>query len=99
MYQNPMLKEGSLLDKVIVVTGGGSGLGKAMTRYFLDLGAKVVITSRNMERLEQAKIELEKKTGGIVLPGAAIGVAEQALAEKVPAAMPALRDLFSVRPA
>ena len=67
MYQKPMLKEGSLKDQVIVVTGGGSGLGKAMTTYFLELGAHVVITSRNMEKLEKAKLELEKKTGGSVL--------------------------------
>ncbi len=62
-----MLKEGSLKDLVIVVTGGGSGLGKAMSTYFLELGAHVVITSRNIEKLNKAKIELEEKTGGKVL--------------------------------
>jgi len=67
-YQKPMLKEGSLDDKVIVITGGGSGLGKAMTTYFLELGAKVVITSRNIEKLQNVQIELEEKTGGKVLP-------------------------------
>jgi NAD(P)-dependent dehydrogenase (short-subunit alcohol dehydrogenase family) len=67
MYQKPMLKEGSLKNNVIVVTGGGSGLGKAMTTYFLELGAKVVITSRNLEKLEKVKLELEEKTGGSVL--------------------------------
>lgn len=68
MYQEPMLKDGSLNGMSIVVTGGGSGLGKAMTTYFLELGAKVVITSRNIEKLEKVKIELEEKTGGTVLP-------------------------------
>jgi len=63
-----MLKEGSLDKMVIVVTGGGSGLGKAMTTYFLELGAKVVITSRNLEKLQKVKLELEEKTGGSVLP-------------------------------
>ena len=67
-YTEPMLREGSLKDKVFVVTGGGSGLGKAMTKYFLELGAKVVISSRNMEKLEKAKLELESQTGGEVLP-------------------------------
>jgi len=62
-----MLKEGSLKDNVIVVTGGGSGLGKAMTTYFLELGAHVVITSRNIEKLNSVKLELEEKTGGKVL--------------------------------
>ena len=60
-YQKPMLKEGSLKGKVIVITGGGSGLGKAMTTYFLELGAYVTITSRNIEKLEKVKIELEEK--------------------------------------
>ena len=67
MYQEPMLKEGSLKNQVIVVTGGGSGLGAAMTRYFLELGAKVVITSRNIEKLKRAKTDMEDKTGGEVL--------------------------------
>ena len=67
-FNKPMLKEGSLDDQVIVVTGGGSGLGKAMTTYFLELGAKVVISSRNLEKLENTAKELEEKTGGKVLP-------------------------------
>ena len=67
-FNKPMLKEGSLDDQVIVVTGGGSGLGKAMTTYFLELGAKVVISSRNLEKLKNTAKELEEKTGGKVLP-------------------------------
>ena len=63
----PMLKEDALKNKVAVVTGGGSGLGKAMTKYFLQLGAKVVITSRNLEKLQQTAKELEDETGGKVL--------------------------------
>ena len=67
-FNKPMLKEGSLDDQVIVVTGGGSGLGKAMTTYFLELGAKVVISSRNIDKLKNTAKELEEKTGGKVLP-------------------------------
>ena len=59
MYQKPMLKEGSLKDQVIVVTGGGSGLGKAMTSYFLELGAHCVITSRNIEKLKNTAKEFD----------------------------------------
>ena len=47
-----MLRDDALKGKVIVVTGGGSGLGKAMTRYFMELGAKVAITSRNLDKLK-----------------------------------------------
>jgi len=66
-YTKPMLKEGSLQDQVLVVTGGGSGLGKAMSTYFLELGAKVAITSRNIEKLDKTAAEMREKTGGEVL--------------------------------
>lgn len=66
-YTQSMLREGALQDKVVIVTGGGSGLGKAMTKYFLQLGAKVVITSRNLEKLQATAAELETETGGKVL--------------------------------
>ncbi len=66
-YTEGMLQEEALKEKVILVTGGGSGLGKAMSRYFLTLGAKVVITSRNLEKLENTALELEKETGGKVI--------------------------------
>ena len=63
-YTEQMLREDALKDKIIVVTGGGSGLGKSMTRYFLQLGAKVAITSRNLEKLEGTAEELSNETGG-----------------------------------
>ena len=66
-HTDKMLREGSLEGKVIVVTGGGSGLGKAMTSYFLELGAKVAITSRKLEKLEAAAKELRDATGGEML--------------------------------
>ena len=67
-YSEKMLRDDALKGKTIVVTGGGSGLGKSMTTYFLELGANVVITSRNIEKLETVKDELEAQTGGTVLP-------------------------------
>lgn len=67
-YQDKMLRDDALKGKTYVVTGGGSGLGKSMTKYLLELGAQVVITSRNFEKLEKAKEELEAETGGKVLP-------------------------------
>ncbi|WP_298529051.1 SDR family oxidoreductase [uncultured Christiangramia sp.] len=63
-----MLRDDALAGKTIVVTGGGSGLGKSMTTYFLELGANVAITSRNMEKLEKVVKELEEQTGGRCLP-------------------------------
>jgi NAD(P)-dependent dehydrogenase (short-subunit alcohol dehydrogenase family) len=67
-FSEKMLRDNALEDKVIVVTGGGSGLGKAMTRYFLELGAKVAITSRDLDKLKNTAAELEKETGSICLP-------------------------------
>lgn len=68
MFNQPMLKEDALSGKVIIVTGGGTGLGKSMSRYFLELGAKVVITSRKLDVLEETAKELSEATGGEVLP-------------------------------
>ena len=67
-YTDKMLRDNALEGKVIVVTGGGSGLGKAMTKYFLELGAKVAISSRDLEKLKTTAAELEQETGGSCLP-------------------------------
>ena len=64
MYTDKMLRDNALENKVIVVTGGGSGLGRSMTKYFMELGAKVAITSRDLEKLKTTAAELEKETGG-----------------------------------
>lgn len=63
-HKDKMLRDDALSGKTIVVTGGGSGLGKSMTKYFLELGAKVAITSRNIEKLKNTARELEKETSG-----------------------------------
>lgn len=66
-YNSPMLRDGSLKGKTIVITGGGTGLGKAMGLYFLKLGANLVITSRKQDVLQKTADEMEEKTGGKVL--------------------------------
>lgn len=67
-YTNGMLRDDALKGKNIVVTGGGSGLGKAMTTYFLKLGAQVAITSRNIDKLETVAKELTEETGSKCVP-------------------------------
>jgi NAD(P)-dependent dehydrogenase (short-subunit alcohol dehydrogenase family) len=67
-FSAKMLRDDALNGKVIVITGGGSGLGKAMTKYFMELGAKVAITSRDIEKLKTTSAELEAETGGTCLP-------------------------------
>ena len=67
-YIQPMLKEDSLKGKTIVVTGGGTGLGKSMSKYFLELGADVIIASRKFDVLNQTAMELKDVTKGNILP-------------------------------
>jgi len=67
-YTEGMLREGSLKGKNILITGGGTGLGRAMGEYFLELGANLVITSRKLEVLEETAKEMMSKSGGKVIP-------------------------------
>lgn len=66
-YTEGMLREGALKGKTILVTGGGTGLGKSMGMYFLRLGANLVITSRKLDVLQATAKEMEQETGGKVL--------------------------------
>jgi NAD(P)-dependent dehydrogenase (short-subunit alcohol dehydrogenase family) len=68
MYNQAMLRDDALKGKTIVITGGGTGLGRAMGTYFLKLGANLVITSRKLDVLQKAALEMESETGGLVLP-------------------------------
>ena len=59
-----MFNENLLSTKRILITGGGTGLGKAMARRFLQLGATVYICGRREEVLEQTAAELNAATNG-----------------------------------
>ena len=61
-----MFKEDLLKGKRILVTGGGSGLGKEMSRYFLKYGAEVLICGRRVGVLEETAKELMDEQGGTV---------------------------------
>ena len=68
IYSQPMLKEGALRGKVILITGGGTGLGKSMGKYFAELGADLIICSRKIDVLEKTAKEIESLCGTKVLP-------------------------------
>ena len=53
-----MFKDNLLQGKRILVTGGGTGLGKEMSRYFLKYGAEVIICGRRGAVLESTAEEL-----------------------------------------
>ena len=59
-----MFKDDLLAGKRILVTGGGTGLGRSMTERYLELGAEVVICGRRGGVLEEAAAEMHEKTGG-----------------------------------
>ena len=60
MFQSNLLK-----DKVILITGGGTGLGKSMALGFSKLGAKLVLCGRREDMLKEVSHEI-KKGGGEV---------------------------------
>lgn len=62
-----MLRPDALKGRTIIITGGGTGLGKSMGKYFLELGANLVITSRKKEVIDKTAAELTEATGGQVL--------------------------------
>jgi NAD(P)-dependent dehydrogenase (short-subunit alcohol dehydrogenase family) len=61
-----MFRTDHLKDKLILITGGGTGLGKGMAQRFLELGATVHICGRRVEVLEQTAAELSEKTQGVI---------------------------------
>jgi short-subunit dehydrogenase len=55
MFDKELLK-----GKSIIITGGGTGLGKSMATRFAELGANLVITSRRQEVIDSTAEELRK---------------------------------------
>ncbi|XP_042597344.1 2,4-dienoyl-CoA reductase [(3E)-enoyl-CoA-producing], mitochondrial-like [Cyprinus carpio] len=61
-----MLLPGTYKNKVAFITGGGTGLGKAMTTTLSSLGAECVIASRNLDVLKKTADEITQQTGNKV---------------------------------
>jgi NAD(P)-dependent dehydrogenase (short-subunit alcohol dehydrogenase family) len=63
MFTNDLLQ-----SKRVLITGGGTGLGKGMARRFLELGAVVYICGRRKEVLDETSAELGRRTGAPIHP-------------------------------
>src|SRR5699024_8638264 len=60
------MEEFLMKNKTVIVTGGSSGMGKGMAQRFANDGANVMITGRNVEKLEAAKAEMLQTATGKV---------------------------------
>ncbi|KIL53143.1 3-oxoacyl-ACP reductase FabG [Jeotgalibacillus campisalis] len=69
-----------LQDKVALITGGASGIGKAATELFLEQGARVVIADYNQEQGEQLISALEHHQANVVFCRTDVSKADQAKA-------------------
>src|SRR4030088_3480003 len=61
-----MFEKGLLAGKRILVSGGGTGLGAAMGRRFVELGAELIICGRRLELLEATAVQIRSDLGGKV---------------------------------
>src|SRR5262245_3936406 len=61
-----MLPPDTLKDQVAIITGGGTGLGRAMALEYSRLGAKLVLASRSQEHLDPTVAELRQAGGDAI---------------------------------
>lgn len=85
------------MSRIVLVTGGGKGIGAAITSSFLDQGCEVVLVSRTRETLEKAMHDFSMP--GFRLHGHTVDVSDheqvKALAEKLTGSLPRLDVLVN----
>jgi NAD(P)-dependent dehydrogenase (short-subunit alcohol dehydrogenase family) len=65
-------------DKVVLITGGGGGIGRAAARRFLDQGASLVLSGTRLDKLADAQAELDPSGERTLLVAGQIATREQA---------------------
>lgn len=74
-------------NKIAIITGSGTGIGKAIATKFIENGASVIILGRRKEPLEQAAVELEgkipKDSGATVRVFSSVDVADKTAINKM----------------
>ena len=86
-----MGNKNTYVDKVVVITGGSSGLGLALAELMLKAFAKVILIARDKEKLEQAKTLLEAEVPSAQISLISLDILDE---EKVNRAMRAIADQF-----
>ncbi len=66
-----------LKDKVAIVTGGAGGIGTAISKAYVDAGAKVAIASRNQERMDGVVADIKVAGGEALAVATDVTVPEQ----------------------
>src|SRR3954447_2043557 len=67
-------------NKVVLITGGGGGIGRAAARRFLDEGAAVVLSGTRRDKLGAARAELDPAGARVAIHAGSITTREQAFA-------------------
>lgn len=65
MTYNSIFRPDLFVGQTIIVTGGGSGIGRCTAHELASLGAHVVISGRKLEKLEKVKAEIEAAGGDV----------------------------------
>lgn len=65
MHYHSIFRQDAFQNKVIIVTGGGSGIGRCTAHELAALGAQVIITGRKIEKLEKVSAEIIADSGKV----------------------------------